>query len=383
MSFFNRMNVYGFLIYIFLSIFNNFGERNYSNILSYNQTYIEQIIGLLIFWLTSIWILLKDRKSNFKIEQPFLFFFASIILSSILSFELYSTFFSIIFCINLLLIAEIFEHKIVDIKKSLFFFSMLIFGILYYHLIVFGVDYFAGRWVGNFKPNNIALIAFLSMVLIFFSSQHKYYRLLSLILFLIIDFLVIARGALVASIIFLFSYYANYSFFNKKMNSFTNLFIIAIVIIFITTNLFYNDLMFYIKGIVTYLDFTDPERGIGSGGTGRIELWRSAIDVFKENPLFGVGLRNLSQSPHNGYLELLAQNGLVGFLAYFILVLGAFIKAAKILKKDYVHEINIAISFIISFLALSMIERDLINLASFLALTFYFFINFIYKYQLK
>ncbi|MDX1299984.1 MAG: O-antigen ligase family protein, partial [Pseudomonas sp.] len=71
----------------------------------------------------------------------------------------------------------------------------------------------------------------------------------------------------------------------------------------------------------------------------RLIIWGVALDVFKENPLFGVGLGNFrdeffsrevwlnvelgypSLHAHNTYLEILAGTGLFGLLAYLAFLL--------------------------------------------------------------
>lgn len=66
----------------------------------------------------------------------------------------------------------------------------------------------------------------------------------------------------------------------------------------------------------------DPRRGLDSGGTGRVVAWQEAMDVFRENPLLGVGYRHHEQfitaasSAHQAYLATAADMGIIGLLAY-------------------------------------------------------------------
>jgi len=54
----------------------------------------------------------------------------------------------------------------------------------------------------------------------------------------------------------------------------------------------------------------DPNRGLGTGFTGRIEGWRGALEVFSQHPFLGQGIDTLS-GVHNGYLILAGEGGVV------------------------------------------------------------------------
>jgi O-antigen ligase len=78
---------------------------------------------------------------------------------------------------------------------------------------------------------------------------------------------------------------------------------------------------------------------------GRIATWIIALDEFKQAPLFGIGLNNLRdvlnesefdyqginryRSAHNSYIALLVEQGLVGLLAYFAIVIGIMRKGLR------------------------------------------------------
>jgi len=74
----------------------------------------------------------------------------------------------------------------------------------------------------------------------------------------------------------------------------------------------------------------------------RISLWSDAKEYVKNQPLLGYGAgvaSNLildkrgeqfgSPDPHNDYLKIAIENGLVGLLVYFSLIIGLFIKLIK------------------------------------------------------
>ena len=88
------------------------------------------------------------------------------------------------------------------------------------------------------------------------------------------------------------------------------------------------------------------ESGPSSSINIRLELWKVAWEMFLKNPIFGVGLRNYSYrfhsyhpsivgdvsswgNPHNLYLFTLAEQGLTGFLALFVLFGTIMLRAWK------------------------------------------------------
>src|SRR5262245_26367024 len=88
---------------------------------------------------------------------------------------------------------------------------------------------------------------------------------------------------------------------------------------------FYSDVV--IRGLTGFFAIDDRYRGLESGGSGRLETWNAAWNLFLSHPVLGVGFRahetvlKINTSAHNGYLALLAEVGLIGFAAalYFTL----------------------------------------------------------------
>jgi len=65
----------------------------------------------------------------------------------------------------------------------------------------------------------------------------------------------------------------------------------------------------------------DTNRGLGSGFTGRSELYADGLTRFVERPVLGHGLH--PNRYHNAYIEILAQHGLIGALLFGNLMAGA------------------------------------------------------------
>jgi O-antigen ligase len=73
---------------------------------------------------------------------------------------------------------------------------------------------------------------------------------------------------------------------------------------------------------------------LGTAGTsiaegdlgGRVDIWREGIAVFSEHPLFGIGSGAFhtavesGKSPHNSFLSVLAEVGMIGFVLFVIIL---------------------------------------------------------------
>ena len=80
--------------------------------------------------------------------------------------------------------------------------------------------------------------------------------------------------------------------------------------------------------------------------SGRSYLYKVAFTLFKENPLFGIGFKGFKTEfsqgllnndnmydVHNVYLQLLAENGIIGFLLFVVPSLMCLIKTINSVKK--------------------------------------------------
>ena len=88
-------------------------------------------------------------------------------------------------------------------------------------------------------------------------------------------------------------------------------------------------------------------RKINKVGSGRMDFWHEAINIIHDYPVFGTGLNtysivarkykiNWGGYPHNCYLQIAAEMGIVGLLS-FLWIIGVFIKTAlkSLAKKTY------------------------------------------------
>ncbi|HEY4293683.1 O-antigen ligase family protein [Luteibacter sp.] len=69
---------------------------------------------------------------------------------------------------------------------------------------------------------------------------------------------------------------------------------------------------------------------------GRVDAWYSGLEMFRENPLFGVGPGNFTEynelTAHNSFVLVLAETGFVGFVLWLAFVCYGFIMMLKIVR---------------------------------------------------
>ncbi len=118
----------------------------------------------------------------------------------------------------------------------------------------------------------------------------------------------------------------------------------------------------------------DPRRGLESGGTGRAQAWREAIDLFQQNPLLGVGYRHheeyitAASSAHQAYLATAADMGVFGLLTYLIFLgvgIGAGLYKAVVYRSQ-AHAALVAI--MIGYAVQGLGEQRAINFANSISL---------------
>ncbi len=173
------------------------------------------------------------------------------------------------------------------------------------------------------------MLSFAAMLSIhrYIQTNNKVYFLPPLI-FMVAIFWTQSKGPMVALTGTIFVYL----FFTKNINRLLFLMIIGSLIVFF---LFTNDLIpsrylaiyRYIVGEEIFSDF-------GSIGSRQLMI-EDGIRIFRENPLFGVGIANWdsytqlsrygeSAYPHNIFIEVIAEHGILGVIIFSVLSLITF-----------------------------------------------------------
>jgi len=107
------------------------------------------------------------------------------------------------------------------------------------------------------------------------------------------------------------------------------------------------------------LKVNDPYRGLSSGASGRTELWAAALGLWKDNLFFGVGFKGHPalmpnhMSAHSGYLAMLADTGIVGFIGYLVMC-GAALAGALRMRRDPTRQT--ALALLVSYLFYGLVE---------------------------
>jgi O-antigen ligase len=144
---------------------------------------------------------------------------------------------------------------------------------------------------------------------------------------------------------------------------------ITLFAIFLVAGVYYREQI-----SVTAADFfqiNDEYRGLDTGATGRTAAWRDTWNLFEANPTFGVGFRThearlgRESSSHNGYLALLAEIGIAGFMSVMYLIgAGAVFLYKRAANKKGEFAYSILLGLVAGYLVVALFERYLLNVGN-------------------
>ena len=131
---------------------------------------------------------------------------------------------------------------------------------------------------------------------------------------------------------------------------------------------------------------------------GRFKRWKHTFQVFLKAPLFGTSPRNLasfakennpetlmarfSSAPHNGYLDVLAETGIIGFCVLavtFLLIMFTVVK--NFFKKRYSPTRAFLLVSIITFAGIAVFISDIFMVFSINSTLFWLILGFAYNYD--
>ncbi len=115
------------------------------------------------------------------------------------------------------------------------------------------------------------------------------------------------------------------------------------------------------------LRLSDPGRGLGSGASGRASVWRESFELFANHPWLGVGYRQHEQyltseaNAHDAYLAMLADTGVLGFLAYLLFLFGGLIRSVLRQLANPSPSTLATVAFLTAFAVNGLFERSALN----------------------
>jgi O-antigen ligase len=214
-------------------------------------------------------------------------------------------------------------------------------------------------------------INFLILILIRFYNENLYKNrvLIGLIMFFFfIIFLLSSKiGFFIAIIVFV---YFIYSLFKGKSTVF-KFSVISIFVLFIGIVVF--NFGYRLKGVEKVFEAGQEDNTNAEAAMDRVIVWKSTLQIIKENPVFGVGTGDIKDAlekeyirrkfergieekynSHNQYLEMWAADGLPGILSLLFL-LGVPLYFA--LKKKNMLFVFFMLFFMINLSVESMLNR--------------------------
>lgn len=206
----------------------------------------------------------------------------------------------------------------------------------------------AGAWRGVMTHKNILgrLMVLSSVVFFFVANSHSIanskYRWLAWIGYLLSFFLVICSTSKTALVVFLalMIIMPLYRTWRRNYNQLIPIAIALILVIGSAIILFVDNLPF----IASYM-------GRDLTLTGRTELWSVMFELIQEHPLLGYGFNGFWRDwdsdvtaylwrtlqwecpyGHNGFMDLLAELGILGLAVFFLSLITAYIKGMRFLR---------------------------------------------------
>lgn len=323
---------------------------------------IISIMGLIFIFLN-----LKMIKNFFKnkLVNFFIFFYFIIITSTIFSYEplisIESSFFYFRFLFFSLSIYFILENNVNFIKYLIFSFT-LTFSVIYldtliqylygYNLTGYPIDdhgglnsFFGtnedgilGTYIVRLSPIFCSLIAYKYLEKNYYA---KYIILLILVIALSVTLFSQERTAFALSLIPLLLFI----FCTKEFNTNIKILFICLIVFLIVFIIFFNHEIF-LRYFVSVKDQIYNDKGIFIFSEKHHAHYTSSLKMFFEEPFLGIGPKMFryycddlpfyvefacSTHPHNSYIQLLAETGLVSFLIVF----SVFIYFMNIIAKQY------------------------------------------------
>ena len=137
------------------------------------------------------------------------------------------------------------------------------------------------------------------------------------------------------------------------------------------------------QSVVDRISMTQNEQGeLDTSAAGRLELWGSALGLFKQNPVFGAGFEGFRLSgagkgftdTHNYFVKKLSEEGMIGLAIFLFCLFRAFLSGWKLFANGKMSfQKGLGLGFILCVLSI-IVTNFFGNRFSFFVLGSYFFI---------
>jgi O-antigen ligase len=225
------------------------------------------------------------------------------------------------------------------------------------------------RYIGTMNdPNDLALFLVFSFILLIYfinATSNKAYKLYYLFAGLVLLYGIVltnSRGGLLALIIALFLYYKS-----KKNIIITSVFIGVLILVF-----------------VNYASRLTEISTEESSASGRLDAWYTGLQLFKSNPIFGVGYGNFTEyntlTAHNSYVLVLSELGIIGYYLWFMLLGATYYKIYLIYNYDKKNNESNNLSHVL-FCALSSVVIAIFFLSRSYNIVFIIILALMYAYS--
>ena len=316
-----KVSVMGMVLFIILSLYNN---------ASWGASFSYVIVPSLLLLAGAFFQNTKIRKETLILFIFFIIYFISTIFSSYVEIGRdFITFFAFLF---VLAIATSIKFTKDDLKiiiityliVSAFASINIIFNWLKHNYIQYWLQRSSFTFLGKFKDPNYVLAfsapAAVLSIIIFLNTRNRIMKLSTISNFLLCVFSCLCAGTRAGMLSILIPMILMVVI-TKKLSIKTKIKVFLIAIICVTIGVF-----FVIK---FYNEYALERMLYNNDGSGRLEIWKSAISVFKSNPLLGGGFNSGSSvslitngfTTHSILVDILCDSGIFGllvFITYFI-----------------------------------------------------------------
>lgn len=363
---------------------------------SLNANYLNFPGSHMFRWICpGLLIILTIVKQEGKIIKPpsILVFITCAVLPSIIFSRYASTAF--IKYVSLVIVfygSYIFFSSLKDIKAMKEYFNILAYILIVYQIlnsvfVIIGVNYDSGRALGiTTNANTLGVYSNLSYWAIVYMLQYTkkfYLKNIYFILLVTCVISVIASGSRTAFIVFVIDILLT-GFFIFRNTPWMFAFIFGCILI----------VYLFVSGELRSLNILALNRLMEKGGMERTDLWQAAINLWKENEIFGVGytVSNFynpiepGMAFHNSFISYLVETGMYGCI---ILGLGIINLLFGIINSLWryrykflkgINELTVVCTMLVVLLIAAWSESFLFAVGSTEGFTFWFLLAWLLSY---